>query len=63
MTRLTSEEMMLLRRLDTVPTLADRDCIPERVLINTGLAKRVTPGEMHITDAGRAYLSQQQRMD
>ncbi|MHC2251010.1 hypothetical protein ACVILK_000702 [Bradyrhizobium embrapense] len=35
----------------------DRDCIPDRVLVNRGLARRVDPGEIEITPAGRDELA------
>ncbi len=56
-TELTYEESRLLERLSWVEYLSDYDRIPERVLVNTGLAERLPWGRIRITDAGRAALS------
>lgn len=53
MTELTFEERMLLRELQSGPQ-DDRDCIPERVLVNRGLARRVGTGLIEVTGEGRA---------
>ncbi|MGY4224363.1 hypothetical protein ACVMIH_001724 [Bradyrhizobium sp. USDA 4503] len=52
----TSEERMLLARL-AQGRQTDRDCIPDRVLVHRGLARRVDPGEIEITPAGRDELA------
>lgn len=49
---LTNEEKILLRLL-AEGQRDDRDSIPERVLVNTGLARRVGIGRIEITEAGR----------
>lgn len=48
---LTYEEKLLLTRLKEGPR-PDRDGIPERVLVNTGLARRIDVGQIEITDGG-----------
>ncbi|WP_027578461.1 hypothetical protein [Bradyrhizobium sp. Ai1a-2] len=53
-TQLTSEEQMLLNELMKGPR-TDHDRIPERVLVNTGMARRVDPGMIEITNAGRTW--------
>jgi hypothetical protein len=50
---LTYEERLLLKALAAGPQ-DDRDCIPERVLVNTGLAERFGIGQIQITAAGRS---------
>jgi hypothetical protein len=54
MTELTYEENLLLDRLVEGPQ-PDRDCIPERVLVSTGMARRIDPGMLEITNAGRTW--------
>ena len=51
----TSEERMLLTHLAQGQQI-DHDRIPERVLVNTGMARRVDPGMIEITNAGRSWL-------
>jgi hypothetical protein len=48
---LTYEEELLLANLLDGPQ-EDRDCTPHRVLVNTGLARRVDIGQIEITAAG-----------
>ncbi|MGY3482259.1 hypothetical protein ACVW1C_000142 [Bradyrhizobium sp. USDA 4011] len=52
----TSEERMLLAHL-AQGQQTDRDCTPERVLVNRALARRVDPGMIEITTAGRDELA------
>lgn len=54
---LTYEEKLLLARINGGPQ-PDRDCIPERVLVGSGLACRCGIGEITITEAGRDRLRQ-----
>lgn len=53
-TQYTTEERFLLERLALGPQ-PDHDTIPDRVLVNTGMAQRVPPGMLEITDAGRIW--------
>lgn len=53
-TEYTSDELFLLNRLLLGPQ-RDYDTIPDRVLVNTGMARRVDPGMIEITDAGRTW--------
>ncbi|MCW2195061.1 hypothetical protein AB7M45_007834 [Bradyrhizobium elkanii] len=53
--RFTSEEMHLLKQLQNGPQ-RDRDRIPERVLVNSGMARRADSGMIEITNAGRAWM-------
>lgn len=48
---LTYDEQLILSLLLDGP-LDDRDRISERVLINSGFARRIDPGRMEITSAG-----------
>jgi hypothetical protein len=53
---LTYAENLLLHSLLDGPK-ADRDGIPDRVLVNVGLARRIDPGLIEITKAGRAHVA------
>lgn len=53
---LTYEEKLLLKMLAEAPR-DDTDCIPHRVLINLGYAKRRDDGLIEITANGREALS------
>lgn len=57
MTKLTSEEIILLRALDG-RTRTDDDTYPIRVLINMGYARRLGLGQITITEAGRQRLAE-----
>jgi hypothetical protein len=55
MTTLTHEENLTMEWLASGP-IEDRDCIPERVLVNLGYAKRVDTGMLEITATGHSYI-------
>lgn len=57
MTKLTSEELIILRALDE-RTRPDDDTYPIRVLVNMGYAQRVGLGQIVITEAGRERLAE-----